>query len=435
MNQHYFRGNLLLDQGRFEQAIEELRKSVALNPDSSVAHSALALALLRAGRGQEAVKTAEAALEQNPNDDNAHWMMALIRTERNELKAAEAAILQAIELDPECAMNRGMLARIYCEANRFEQALAAADAGLAIDASNDLCLTFRARALMGLGRKGEADQIAGKLLEEDPEDEWNHCLRGEQLLAQGDSAGARVHFLEALRIEPRNEVARYGLATSLKARSLVYGVLLKVLLRLSTFRGWAMWGALIGLFLGLRFGDKFVSQHPYWMVPYEGAKALFWAGLLIVMIANPVFDLLLRFDRDGKHALSEDELKATNWYLPCIAFAALCLVWMCFAKNPTLPRGMAMASFFLCLAVSQVFEATPGYVRRRMAILTALAGASLVLTPVAMIVGVILIAAKLGYVGARLILVMFWMPIAVMLFTMFADDIRNWLEKRRPDVE
>jgi tetratricopeptide (TPR) repeat protein len=433
MNTHFLRGRLLIDQCRFDLAIEELRKATALDQDDASNHALLGLALLRTGRAQEAVKSAELALEKDPNDDYAHWMMALIRLERNELKAAEISIRQAIELDSHSAPNRGLLARILCEGNRFAEALKVADEGLSIDPTNDLCLTFRARALMGLGRKAEAGQVAHKLLEEDPEDGWNHCLRGDQLLVQGDSAGARVHFLEALRLDPRNEYARYGLATSLKARSLIYGVLLKALLSLGKFRTWALWGAMIVLFLGLRFGDRFVNQHPEWMVPYEGAKALLWGALIIIMIANPIFDLMLRFDSEGRHALSADELRATNWYLPCLGFGALCLVWMCLSKGGVMPRGLGMASFFLCFAVSQVFEATPGYVRTRMAILTSLAGACLVVTTLLLVSGVFLLFIKLGLLGGRLLIALIWVPAIVMLYTAFSDDLRNWLEKRRPD--
>jgi tetratricopeptide (TPR) repeat protein len=435
VNQHYLRGQLLLEQGRFDLAVTELRQAVIADPEASAAHSALALALLRAERVQEALKSAEAALEKNPNDDYAHWIMALIHLERSEVKLAEASVSQAIELDPECPANRGLLARILCDGNRFEEAVAAADAGLALDAANDVCLTFRARALMGLGRKTEADRVADKLLAEDPEDAWNHCLRGEQLLEQGDSAGARVHFLEALRIDPRNNYARSGLATSLKARSPLYGVALGLLLRLGRLRSWAIWGGIILLVVVLRFGDAFVNRHPDWMVAYEGGKALLWGALILVMIANPVFDLLLRFDPEGRHALSPDELKATNWYLPCLGFGALCALWSWLGKGASLPRGMGMASFFLCFAVTQVFEATPGYVRRRMAVFTATAGVCLLLTPFVLFSGLLLAIAKHGAMAMKVILFTIWLPSLVMLYTASSEDLRHWLEKRRPDTD
>lgn len=109
MNEHYVRGQHLLQQGRFEHAAEELRKSIGLSPEWTPAHCSLALALLRLGCGQEALKTVEGALAQSPNDEYAHWMMALVQLERNDLKAAESAARQAIELAPEDPQNRALL--------------------------------------------------------------------------------------------------------------------------------------------------------------------------------------------------------------------------------------------------------------------------------------------------------------------------------------
>jgi hypothetical protein len=236
-----------------------------------------------------------------------------------------------------------------------------------------------------------------------------------------------------LRIDPRKNYARYGLATSLKARSPVYGVVLAVLLRLNRLRGWAMWGGVILLFGVLRFGDSFVRNHADWIVPFESAKALLWAALILVIIANPVFDILLRFDREGQHALSPDERRATNWYFPCLALGAACALWTWIGHGASLPRGMGMAAFFLCSAVTQAFEPASAYARRRMIVFTAIAGACLLLAPVVGFIGIFLLATKRGAVGLSLVLFSLWLPVLVMLFAAFSEEIRNWLERHRPD--
>jgi hypothetical protein len=35
--------------------------------------------------------------------------------------------------------------------------------------------------------------------------------------------------------------------------------------------------------------------------------------------------------------------------------------------------------------------------------------------------------------GVKIILLTIWLPSVVMLYTACSEDIRNWLEKRRPD--
>lgn len=435
MNAHFLRGRLLLDQQRFDQAIAELRLALNESPEQAFILSSLSIALLRGNRWQEAMETIRAALSKEPDDAYHYWVLTLIWLERSHLKEAEESIKQAIELAPDDADNHGLQARILFERDRFTEALAAADAGLAIDASNDLSLTYRARALMALGQKVEAHAVAETLLSESPEDAWNHCLRGDQLIEQGNYDEARKHYLEALRLDPRSEVARYGLATCLKARSPIYGLLLKGMLFLDKFRGWSLWGALILILVAIRFGNTFIIKHPDWMVAYEATKALLWGAVILLSIANPIFDLLLRFDRDGRHALSDDERRATNWYLVCFGFAALCAAWAFAAKPSGIPRGLGIASLFFCRAISETFNATPGYVRMWMARCTLLAAGCLIISPFVGIAGMIaVVITKEVNPGLILIRAAIWLPVLVVIYASFADDVRGWFEKRQPDA-
>src|SRR5687767_9434279 len=332
MNPHFLRGDVLQQQQRYKEAAAEYQLALAEEPDNGFYHARLADALLQCDRWQQALESATTALAKDPSSDYGHWVMALVRLERNQFKEAEEAIQTAIELDPDDAANHGLLARIHFERKDYDAALKATETGLSVDPQNDLCLTFRSRALMKLGRKAEAHEDAETLLSEDTDDAWNHCLRADHLLAERNYDGARQHYLEALRLDPRNRGARYGLALSLKARSPIYSVVLRMLLWLDQFRAWAIWLVLILLFVGLRMGDAWARANPQWLVPIEGAKALFCAAIVFLCIANPIFDLMLRFNPGTRHVLTEDELRATNWYLVCIGFAALCGVWAFLGK-------------------------------------------------------------------------------------------------------
>ena len=434
MNAHSLRGQVLMEQQRYKEAAEEFKLAITEEPDDAFGHASLANALLLSGRPTQALESVGTALQKDASCAFAFWVMAMLRMERQEWTEAEQAIRSAIELEPDDASNHGLLARIHCERRNFEAALQAANAGLALDAQDDLCLTFRSRALMGLGRAAEARQDADTLLADDPEDDWNHCLRADQLLAARDYEGARRHYLEALRIDSRNAAARHGLALSLKARSPVFSLLLRALVQLDRCSAWASWMVIILLFVSMRIGRALTRAHPEWLVPYEAALALVWGVTILMFIANPVFDLVLRFDRETRHVLTEDEIKATNWYLVCFGFAALCAVWATFGKAAFLARICGLTALYLTRAVTEVFEASPGYVRRRMSSLTIAAGSAVVLTPVFLGMGAIwLLSSKQAHLLPRLAMVGLSMPLAVMLFTAFVDDIRQYFEKRRPD--
>jgi len=434
MNAHFLRGQVLHQQERFKEAAAEYQLAVGEEPDNGFFHAMLANALFRCDRWNDAFASATTALAKDPSDAFAHWVMALLQLERGHFKEAEESIRSAIELEPEDADNHGLLARIHVERSNHDAALQAAEAGLAHDPHNDLCLTFRARALMGLGRETEAREDADALLADDPDDPWNHCLRGDQLLAERDYNGAREHYVEALRLDPRNQMARYGLAVSLKARSPIYSVLLRMLFQVDRVRGWAVWVLVVLLFLGLRTGDALTKAHPDWIVPYEIAKVLFWGSAILLFLANPLFDLLLRFDRKTRHVLTDDEIRATTWYLVCFGFAALCGIWASFGRSGYLLRAIGLTALFFTQAVSQTFQAPPGYVRRRMAVLSIVAACCLVLAPVIFVAGLVwIIGTRQSHLLGPFIRIVFWIPVAVMLFSVFADTIREYFEKRRPD--
>ena len=433
MNAHFLRGQVLQRQQRYKEAAAEYQLAIGEDPDNPVYHAVYASALLQCDRWHEALERATTALTKDPSCAFVHWVMALVRLDRNQLKEAEESIQTAIELDPDDADHHGLLARVHFQRENYEAALKAADSGLALDPKNDLSLTFRSRALMRLGRESEARRDADALLADDPDDAWNHCLRGEQLLAEGAYNGARQHYIEALRLDPRNEAARQGLAVSLKARSPIYSVVLQILLWSDRFRAWAVWLVLILLFVGMRLGNAWTREHPNWIVPYEAAVALFWGVTILLFIANPLFDLLLRFDPETRHVLTDDEVKATNWYLVCFGFAALCGVWASFGKAGLLARTLGITGLYFTRAISEVFESTPGYVRRRMAGITIFAAACLVLTPVILVAGLAwIISTKQTHLLAGFVRKVLWIPLAVILYTVCVDNIRQYFERQRP---
>lgn len=432
MHAHLIRADLLLGQGRFEMAIEEYRQALSSDPTNARVHIRLATALLRAGRWNEALRSADVALQSEPNDPEVFWTRALIFLDRGMLKEAESAIRRAIELEPDDAQNHGLLARILYERNLHAEANAATAEGLALDAGDDLCLTYRARSLAALGRHEESAPISEELLREDPLDSWNHCLRGEELLLQGKPDEARIHFLESLRLSPGNEAARAGFATALKARSPLFGSMLALFVWTERFKARYIWGALIVLFVGMRMGDRLVAQHPALGVGWEIFKAAFFGAFILMFLANPMFDLILRFDKEGRFVLSDDEKRATNWYLLCFALAGLCGLWAATSGNGRLPRQLGIGCLLFCAPLYQIFQATPGYVRKRLSWLTAGMAAALLSLPVVVPVALVLLL-RWGSKPGVWFMVQFliWGPVLIMLFCAFSDNIRNWLEKRQ----
>lgn len=436
MSKDHLRARQLINQGRHPEALELLRKARAESPWSDVIAHDLALTLVRLDRAQEGTAVAEQMIAEDPDNAFAHATLGLVLLQRSRAAEGQEAFARALALDPEDATIHGLLARAHLEGDKPAEALAVTETGLAIDPDNDLCLTFRAQALLALGRGDEARAISERLLQLDPDDSHNHSLLGYELITGGRPTEAIPHFKEALRLDPKNDAARQGLATSLKARSPLFAVMLRGFIALDRVSMWTMIAVLAGALVGLSFLEKSLQADPVWLPVLESAKILVYTGVLLAMIAHPLYEILLSFDRDGREALSADELRATRWYLVSLAGALLCLWWGLATGKTRTPFMMAVGFIFIVKMISEVFESTPGYVRRRMAWLTAGTAALNLLSPVFSVL-LILWALRSGSAASAkpLVKTALMLGLVPLLIAGFSDNIRTWLERRRPDSD
>lgn len=93
------RGDTLLAMGRVDEAIDELKQGIRLQPDRARTHGSLARAYwLGKGRVDDAIREFEETLRLNPQGGYSHLQLALLYTLRGEYDAAERVARQAIEL-------------------------------------------------------------------------------------------------------------------------------------------------------------------------------------------------------------------------------------------------------------------------------------------------------------------------------------------------
>lgn len=85
MNPNLQRALLLYEQQRFPAAEEELRQSLAIEPDDGFAHALLSLCLARRPALEEATKEAQQAIHLAPDFPLAHYALASVFHDRNRL--------------------------------------------------------------------------------------------------------------------------------------------------------------------------------------------------------------------------------------------------------------------------------------------------------------------------------------------------------------
>jgi Tfp pilus assembly protein PilF len=313
MSAHFERGRLLFQQHRFDAAEKELRSALAEDAENPVMMALLAAAIRHQDRREEALAEVNRAVHFGPDIAYCHYIRATILDALDRLDEAKAAIHEAIRLDPEDADYRGLLASLHFQQAHWQTALTAAEEGLALDPQNVDCLNYRGMALSKLGRTAAAHQALAGALAVEPENATAHAAKGWDHLHHADAKQALVHFREALRIQPSFEYARLGLVEALKARFLLYRLLLQYFLWVGRM-GQRRWILFIGFYAIQRFAAT-VARHDRGYLPFLAPFVVLYALFCIVTwVADPASNLLLRMSRYGRYALSRDEIAATNWF-------------------------------------------------------------------------------------------------------------------------
>ncbi len=422
-NRRVQRASLLSEQGRPEQAIEELQQALVEDPNNGLVHALLAANLAELDRLKEATEQAQQAVHLAPELPLAHRVLGHIWLERRDHRAAEAAIRQAIELENTNAGNWALLARVYVFRRRWSEVLEAAELGLEQDPEHNGCINLRSMALVHLGRKEEAGQVLDAALARNPEDATSHANRGWSLLHAGQTREALGHFREALRLQPENAWAKSGIVEALKARNPIYRWMLAYFLWMTRLPPQARWGVVIGGYLLIRFANQAAAQNPdldLWVFPLT---ILYMVFAIMTWLSAPLFNLLLRLDRFGRYALSPDQIWGANALGICLAAALLSLI----AGFVGISGGWFWAAFvfgLLSILVSATFACSPGKPRLAMAGYTLIAALVGLAPAVAEISGVALLPEP------TLLMLIGLFPFSILVGTFVANGLVGWTPKR-----
>jgi tetratricopeptide (TPR) repeat protein len=371
MGTHFERAQILFEQQRHALAETELHQELADDPNHPPAHALLALCLSERQEYAPATREAEMAVHLAPDLPFAHYALASVRYHRDHYPEAEAAIDEAIRLDPENADYHSLRSAIHYEQRRWPAALEAAEEGLHVDPEHVGCNNLRAMALVKLGRRAEAGATIETALARDPENGVTHANQGWALLEQGQPYKAMEHFREALRLEPELEWARQGIVEALKARHLIYRLMLWYFLWMAKLSYKAQWAVIIGGYIGYRLVLAQAQAHPRlapWLWPILGVYIAF---VILTWTAKPLFNLLLRLNRFGRLALSREQILASNLVGSCLLLALFCVGAWLWTGNIDLLIFGAGGSCLLIIPVAAIFDLPVGWPRWVMVAYTA----------------------------------------------------------------
>jgi tetratricopeptide (TPR) repeat protein len=353
---------------RHAQAIEQFHRHLAEEPRDGTAHAYLALCLLETEQLAEATAEARLAIECDPAAGLGFYVLGRAWLARNRTAEARQALNEAIRLDPEDASYHGTLGLVEMHDHKWLAALAAADQGLAFDPENGVCLNVRSTALTHLGRRDEAAQTMQEALANDPENSWTHANQGWAELHHGKPKRALEHFREALRLDATNEWARAGIVEAMKARNIIYRVMLGFFLWMTRLPSQWRWGVIAAIFIAPKILRGATASNPSLAWATEPLVQCIYVFAAMTWIAYPLFNLILRFDRFGRHALSPDQVRGAN-LLAVTLFPALSL-WIAslVTGEPYKESLFLLAVVFaaLVLPASVLYSCAEGWPRKTM---------------------------------------------------------------------
>ncbi len=362
------RAVLLFQQSRFDLAETELRQALLANPNDPHAHALLSLCLTRVEKLEDATEEARAAIGLAPDWAYTHYCLSRVLLARNRLAEAEAAAREAIELEPEDADYWAQLATIHMSQRQWKDALAAAEQGLSHNAEDAECANLRTMALAQLGRGADATKFVDETLARHPENAYSHAAKGWALLQQNKPKEALEHFRESLRLDPTLDFARGGMIEALKAHNPIYRAMLGYFLLMGRLSHNLQWAVVIGGWFGIKMLRAAAKANPALEPWFQPIILLYVVFVILTWFAVPLFNLLLRFNKYGRHALSRDQRAGSNAFAICLVLFLVGLAANFLAPDPWGGIGflVAMLSAGSALPLVTIYNCDIGWPRKMM---------------------------------------------------------------------
>ncbi|MCU1239076.1 MAG: tetratricopeptide repeat protein [Candidatus Solibacter sp.] len=170
-------------QGRYDEAITEYRKAIALNPTAPDIHFRLGRAVLMAQQGPAALEQARAEfgaeLKLNPEDAACEFQLGQIAYVQRKSDEATRHFQRAIALSPAFPEPLIALAKVHADAKRNSEAIALLERAITLQPGNEsahyaLMVAYRNAGDMN---KAKAEKATLDRLQKPPEGEFTQFLK------------------------------------------------------------------------------------------------------------------------------------------------------------------------------------------------------------------------------------------------------------------
>ncbi|MFY0592004.1 tetratricopeptide repeat protein [Roseivirga sp.] len=347
------RAELLINQGKIELAIEQLKGVLLEEPTNAYALTYMALCQLRQGEAEEAIASAKLALASNPEIDFALYVISASHLNLENYKKSENAIAKAISFNPNQPDYYGLKAQLKLISKDYKEAIELAQKGLTIDAEHLFCRNMLSTAQLKSGDKEGSFRTINKALELDPENPLSHANYGWAELEKGSHKKALGHFKEALKYDPHDEYARSGMLETLKAKYVLYRIFLKYYFFMANLKSGTQWAILIGIVVInrlIRGGAESLGEYGFLLNYVSYALILFMVSTWVI---EPVFNFFMRLNTYSRYLLTNKESQTATLVGICFSVFVGSFIGWCFTLAPGFVAGM-LVGYSLILPVGRI---------------------------------------------------------------------------------
>lgn len=348
------KAELLIQTSKYDQAEKELKLHLADNPNDGIAHSVLSLAYLGQNKEREALSEAQQGVALQPTSAYAYYILSKCYIHADNLKKAKEVSAQALSIEPEdedYLCNHGI---ILNDLNKYDEALELIDRALAQNPEHSDSKKIKSIILRNLGKYSEADNMASDALKDNPESASAFAAKGWALLDNGKTKESLEHFKTAVMLDPNSSFAKSGLVMGIKAQNKLFHLFYMYYNWVSKLPPKASWGLVIGIVILARITRKLSESGSEFAPIFSVLFGIYIAFVFLVWTINPIFNIFLRFNRYGKHALDKGETLGAN-FMAVLLSSALVFFGIHYLVDG-FPVTAAIGALFLSLPLAGTFS-------------------------------------------------------------------------------
>jgi tetratricopeptide (TPR) repeat protein len=207
-------GDAYLKDGRVDEAIENYKEAVSIDPSLAESHNDLGVAFIHAGKPEEAIAQFRLVLDKGNANAEAHNNLGNVFAGQQRYAEAVIQYQQSAEIDPSDIGAHYNLGNALMRLGRVNDAIGEYRKTLSLSPDDVDAHYNLGSALLGLGKTDDAISEYRKTLELDPGNAKSHMNLGAIFLQKRLLGEAIAEFKEAIRIDGAYTDARFNLANA-----------------------------------------------------------------------------------------------------------------------------------------------------------------------------------------------------------------------------